>query len=61
MERFVQGDTSRSSGGNGLGLAIARDLARLQGGKLELEIVGDLFLARLTVPAAAALSGELPG
>ena len=61
MERFVQGDTSRSSGGNGLGLAIARDLARLQGGKLELEIVGDLFLARLTVPAAAALSRELPG
>ncbi len=48
MERFVQGDTSRSSGGNGLGLAIARDLARLQGGKLE--IVGDLFLARLIKP-----------
>ena len=57
MERFVQGDTSRSRGGNGLGLAIARDLASLQGGKLELEIVGDLFLARLTVPAAAKLPG----
>lgn len=56
MERFVQGDTSRSSGGNGLGLAIARDLAKLQGGKLELEIVGDLFLARLTVPTAPAIS-----
>lgn len=50
MERFVQGDVSRSTGGNGLGLAISRDLAALQGGSLELEIYGDLFLVKLTLP-----------
>lgn len=47
MERFVQGDPSRSGGGNGLGLAIAADLAKLQGGELKLCISGDLFTARL--------------
>ena len=52
MERFVQGDPSRSSGGNGLGLAIAGDLAKLQGGRLEIQIIGDLFLAELSLPAA---------
>ena len=50
MERFVQGDSSRSSGGNGLGLAIASDLARLQGGELRLAISGDLFTAELRLP-----------
>ncbi len=50
MERFVQGDPSRSSGGNGLGLTIARELASLQGGKLELMILGDLFMVRVELP-----------
>lgn len=50
MERFVQGDSSRSGGGNGLGLAIASDLARLQGGELRLAISGDLFTAELRLP-----------
>ena len=50
LERFVQGDPSRSSGGNGLGLTIARELASLQKGKLELEIIGDLFIVRLELP-----------
>ena len=50
LERFVQGDPSRSSGGNGLGLTIARELARLQNGKLEIQILGDLFMVRVELP-----------
>ncbi|MBQ9592579.1 MAG: HAMP domain-containing histidine kinase [Lachnospiraceae bacterium] len=50
MERFVRGDTSRSTEGNGLGLSIARSLAELQKGSLRLAIDGDLFKAILTFP-----------
>lgn len=41
--RFVQGDQARSEQGNGLGLAIAKDLLRLQNGHLSVEVDGDLF------------------
>ena len=50
MERFVRGDASRTTEGNGLGLSIARSLAELQGGKLTIKIDGDLFKAILTFP-----------
>lgn len=50
MERFVRGDKSRNTEGNGLGLSIAKSLAELQNGKLQLEIDGDLFKATLTFP-----------
>lgn len=50
MERFTRGDSARSSEGNGLGLAIAKSMAELQGGKLELSIDGDLFKAQLKFP-----------
>ena len=43
MERFVRGDESRGSEGNGLGLNIARSLMEVQGGTLELTVDGDLF------------------
>lgn len=43
MERFVRGDSSRNTEGNGLGLSIARSLTELQNGKFELVIDGDLF------------------
>lgn len=42
-DRFVRGDSARSSEGSGLGLAIARSFVELQGGKMELSIDGDLF------------------
>lgn len=42
-ERFVRGDSSRHTQGSGLGLSIARSLAELNGGKLEIFIDGDLF------------------
>lgn len=47
MERFVRGDTSRNTEGSGLGLSIARSLAELQNGKLELNIDADLFKVQL--------------
>ena len=50
MERFTRGDSARSSEGNGLGLAIAKSMAELQGGKLEISIDGDLFKAQLRFP-----------
>ena len=53
LERFVRGDSARSTEGNGLGLSIARSLAELQGGKLRLHIDGDLFKAILVFPVCA--------
>ena len=48
MERFVRGDVSRNTSGSGLGLSIAKNLVNMQGGKLELDIDGDLFKVRLS-------------
>lgn len=50
MERFVRGDTARSTEGSGLGLNIAKSLAELQGGTLQLTVDGDLFKAELDFP-----------
>lgn len=50
MERFVRGDRSRHTEGNGLGLNIARSLTELQKGTLELVIDGDLFKVLLSFP-----------
>lgn len=47
-DRFVLGDSARSSEGSGLGLAIARSFVELQGGKMEIGIDGDLFKVLLT-------------
>lgn len=45
FERFKRGDQSRHTEGSGLGLAIAKSITELQGGKLNIEIDGDLFKA----------------
>ena len=50
MERFVRGDSSRNTEGNGLGLSIAKSLAQLQKGWLRIETDGDLFKAILRFP-----------
>ncbi len=47
MERFKRGDESRSSEGNGLGLAIAKSLMEIQEGLLDINIDGDLFKAEI--------------
>lgn len=47
MERFIRGDSSRHMGGNGLGLSIAKDLSKLNGGTLSIQIDGDLFVTKI--------------
>ena len=49
----MRGDSSRNTEGSGLGLAIAKSFTELQGGKLDLEVDGDLFKVYLTFPLAA--------
>lgn len=51
-ERFVRGDVSRNSEGNGLGLSIAKSLAELQHGTLDIFVDGDLFKVVLRLPTA---------
>ena len=48
LERFTRGDASRNTEGNGLGLSIAKSLAELQKGSLELSVDGDLFKVTVT-------------
>lgn len=48
MERFVRGDLSRHTEGNGLGLSIVKSLMELQGGVITLAVDGDLFKAILS-------------
>ena len=52
LERFVRGDSSRSTQGNGLGLSIAKNLAELMNGTLALHVDGDLFKVIVTFPLA---------
>lgn len=49
-ERFVRGDISRNTEGNGLGLSIAKSLTELQNGTFDLQIDGDLFKVILKFP-----------
>ena len=49
-ERFIRGDVSRSTEGSGLGLSIAQNLTRLQGGEFELYLDGDLFKVQIRFP-----------
>ena len=50
MERFVRGDSSRNTEGNGLDLSIAQSLTELIHGTLELNVDGDLFKVILQFP-----------
>jgi signal transduction histidine kinase len=49
-ERFIRGDRSRHTEGNGLGLSIAKSLSEAMGASLNIGIDGDLFKATLTFP-----------
>lgn len=49
-ERFVRGDESRNTEGNGLGLSIAGSLMQAMGGEMKISIDGDLFKVKLTFP-----------
>lgn len=48
VERFVRGDKARNTEGSGLGLAIAKSFVELQGGKLDVNVDGDLFKVIIT-------------
>lgn len=49
-ERFIRGDSSRTTEGSGLGLSIAKNLTNLMGGEFHISVDGDLFCASLTLP-----------
>lgn len=49
-ERFVRGDTSRSTEGSGLGLSITKSLVELMHGSLQITVDGDLFKAVIALP-----------
>ncbi len=48
VERFIRGDKERNTEGSGLGLAIAKSFVELQGGKLNVNVDGDLFKVIVT-------------
>lgn len=43
VERFVRGDESRTTEGNGLGLSIAKSFIEVSGGTMSVEVDGDVF------------------
>ncbi len=47
-ERFVRGDASRTDGGSGLGLSIARTFTEACGGSFAVQTEADLFTARVS-------------
>lgn len=49
--RFTRGDSSRTDGGSGLGLSIARSFTEACGGTFRIAIVADLFTAYVTFKA----------
>ena len=48
--RFVRGDASRTDGGSGLGLSIAKSFTEACGGEFRVETLADLFTAIVTFP-----------
>ena len=49
-ERFVRGDESRTDGGSGLGLSIARSFTEACGGSFKVELNADLFTVTVEFP-----------
>ncbi len=49
-ERFIRGDSARSTEGSGLGLSIAQSLVQVQGGSFQIFLDGDLFKVVLEFP-----------
>ena len=53
-ERFVRGDRSRTDGGSGLGLSIAKSFTEACGGQFAVETDADLFTVTVTFPSVSA-------
>ena len=49
-ERFIRGDSSRTTEGSGLGLSIAKSLVQAHGGSFEILLDGDLFKVLFSFP-----------
>ena len=49
MERFVRGDKSRTTEGNGLGLSIAKSIVEKQDGEMKISTDGDLFKVEIVM------------
>ena len=49
-ERFVRGDSARTTEGSGLGLSIANSLALIQDGKFDISVDGDMFKVKVFMP-----------
>lgn len=52
-ERFVRGDLSRTDGGSGLGLSIAKSFTEACGGSLSVETDADLFTVTVIFPKSS--------
>lgn len=57
-ERFIRGDSSRTTEGSGLGLSIAKSLIHVQGGTFQILMDGDLFKVEFSFPEWCAGEGE---
>lgn len=60
-ERFIRGDSARSTEGSGLGLSIAQSLTRVQGGEFQIYLDGDLFKVTLDFPEYSEQQAESSG
>ena len=58
VERFVRGDASRTDGGSGLGLSIARSFTEACGGRFAVGTDADLFIATVEFAAGVPLEEE---
>ncbi|WP_297212223.1 sensor histidine kinase [uncultured Flavonifractor sp.] len=59
-ERFVRGDASRTDGGSGLGLSIARTFTEACGGSFTLTTEADLFTVQVSLPLTRKRPAEEP-
>lgn len=50
-ERFTRGDESRTDGGSGLGLSIAKSFTEACGGTFDIETIADLFVVTVSFQA----------
>ena len=58
LERFVRGDSARTTEGSGLGLSIAKSLTELQKASFDISVDGDLF--KVIIKFEALENPEIP-